>query len=87
MDIAPSVANMSFMIQKRYMAQILYVAGLKLFLRNQPSIKFISRVKYIKCVKLFFMQSEVILVIGMYIGFLIGIFTAGMFKKEFSDDE
>jgi uncharacterized membrane-anchored protein YhcB (DUF1043 family) len=28
-----------------------------------------------------------ILVIGMYIGFVIGIFTVGAFRKEFSDDE
>jgi hypothetical protein len=28
-----------------------------------------------------------ILVIGIYIGFFIGIITVGLFKKEFSDDE
>jgi hypothetical protein len=33
------------------------------------------------------MQWMGILVIGMYIGFFIGIITVGLFKKEFSDDE
>jgi len=28
-----------------------------------------------------------ILVIGMYLGFFIGIITLGLFKKEFSEDE
>jgi len=33
------------------------------------------------------MHWMAILVIGMYIGFFIGFFTAGVFQKEFSDDE
>jgi hypothetical protein len=28
-----------------------------------------------------------ILVIGMYIGFFIGVITVGLFKKELSDEE
>ena len=33
------------------------------------------------------MHWMAILVIGMWIGFFIGIFTIGLFKKEFSEEE
>ena len=33
------------------------------------------------------MASMGIFVLGMYVGFFIGIITVGLFKKEFRDDE
>ena len=32
------------------------------------------------------MQWIIILIIGMYIGFFIGIITVGLFKKEFGEE-